>query len=456
MKHLYLLIVDHCKEIFSGLKGPNSFVRNVAYNLSGNTVVLGIGFLLTPIVARIYGPAAYGQFAVFTAIASLIQPISTFQLPAGYVSAKSNEQFSALVKISFATLFFVTLIVFLGAILHIKFGSVSQFPKKLALFLPLYIFFSGIFSISRGWNIKLEEFSRSALSKVIASITGKLTTLGYGWFIGQSAIGMITGNIIIYIIESVGYASNKMWRDIKLVFHTQISFKSIRRTFHDFIEYPKYVTTNALINNFSTQIPIYFIAAWYSTEKVGLFSLSLSLIIIPINLFGNSIGAVFLPKISSIIEDENLRNKAIFSLYKKLFYPGVIGLVLFAIILRIILPLLLGDSWEGIGHLSAVVAVSFAFSVVALPLSNTYRLIKYENINLIITILFLFFKISGMLIVSYIGDFRLTIFIYLLINLIHHGVKIIVLFKKLKITFNYVIRDLLIIVIFYITIYIIL
>ena len=62
-------------------------MQNVAFSLSGNAFVLGIGFVLTPIIARIYGPAAYGQFAIFTAVASLIQPISTFQLQAGYVAA---------------------------------------------------------------------------------------------------------------------------------------------------------------------------------------------------------------------------------------------------------------------------------------------------------------------------------------------------------------------------------
>jgi O-antigen/teichoic acid export membrane protein len=428
-------------------------LQNVTFSLSGNAIVLGIGFLLTPLIARVYGPTAYGQFAIFTAIASLIQPISTFQLPAGYVAAKDDEQFSAIIKISLTTLLLVTLFVFVGGIIYITFGPIQKFPSQLALALPLYLFFAGLFAVSRGWNIKLEEFKRSAQSKVVATLAGKSTTLGYGWFLGQSAMGMVTGSIVAFILESAGYVSKGMWRDIKQVFHTRTTFNFVWQTMHDFIEYPKYVTTNSIINNFSTQIPIYFIAAWYTTDKVGLFSLSLSLVIIPINLVGVSIGSVFLPKISAIIKEDVQRNSTIIDLYNKLFYPGLIALILLAISLSFVLPLILGSDWQGTGDLAALIASSYAMSIVALPLANTYRLINYERANLILTIIFLLLKVLVMSLALHYGNFKITIFSYLIINLLHHGFQLLVLFKKLRISFSFVIRDIIVLVFIYFLFY---
>lgn len=417
-------------------------MQNIAYSLSGNVFVLGIGFLLTPIIARIYGPSAYGQFAIFTAIASLIQPISTFQLQAGYVAAKNDEEFSSLIKISFLTLVATSLLVLLGSLIYISIGSIPKFSEQLALFLPLYIFFAGLFSIVRGWNIKLEEFKRSAQSKVIATLTGKSTTLGFGWIIAQSAMGMIYGSLVSFIIESVGYVSKKMRKSIKMVLRANLTIKSLKQAMKNFSGYPKYVTTNSIINNFSTQIPIYFIAAWYTTEKVGLFSLSLSLITIPINLIGTSIGAVFLPKISTIIYDSELRNKTIVTLYKKLFYPGLLGLILLALILKLALPVILGASWQGASQLSAFIALSFTFAIVSIPISVTYRLINFEQVNLSITIIFIFLKIAGLASGLIMGNFIYSIFGYFAASILHNAAQVFFLFKKLEIKTNFLLRDL--------------
>ncbi|MEN8251647.1 MAG: oligosaccharide flippase family protein, partial [Bacteroidota bacterium] len=416
---------DDIKKLF--VKG--SFIQNVGFSMGGNAIVLGIGFFLTPVIARIYGPQAYGQFAIFTAIISIIQPISTFQLQAGYVAAKNDAQFANLIKLSFIILLIVSALSLAGGLVYYSFGNISILPTQLALLIPLYIFFSGVFNIFRGWNIKLEEFKRSAQSKTVATLFGKSTTLGYGWFINQSAIGMIFGSIVTFIFESLGYISHNMFNSMSQVLKAKTSFSSLKLTLSDFINYPRYVTFNSVINNLSAQIPIYFIAAWYSTEKVGLFSLAISLLTIPVNLIGTSIGAVFLPKISSIIDDVEKRKAALLELYKKLFYPGLIGLIILAILLKFLLPAILGVKWDGASQLSAFVAISFAFTIVALPISVTYRLIHYEHTNLVLTIFFIIFKVVGLAIGLFYDNFILSVFGYFIATVLHHSSQIFLLFR---------------------------
>ena len=435
-------LITRIKDNIIRLSVRGSFTQNVAFSLSGNALVLGIGFLLTPLVARIYGPSAYGQFAIFTAIASLIQPVSTFQLQAGYVAAKNEEEFANLIKISFITLVVISLLVLIGSLIYISVGPIQQLSGHLALLLPVYIFFASVFAIISGWNIKLEEFKRSAQSKVIATLAGKSTTLGYGWLIAQSAMGMIFGSIATFILESVGYMSKGMRASISLVYRTKFSFSAFIQTINKFSSYPKYVTTNSIVNNFSTQIPIYFIAAWYTAGKVGLFSLALSLISIPINLIGTSIGAVFLPKISAIINNTTLRNETLVALYKKLFYPGLFGLFILALALNLALPIILGESWHGASQLSSFIALSFTFTIVSIPISVTYRLINFEQANLVITIVFIFLKIAGLASGLIMGNFIYSVFGYFAANILHNASQVFFLFKKLDIRTSFIIRDL--------------
>ncbi len=451
MKHLYSLIVDHFKEILSGLKKSNSFVRNVAYSLSGNTLVLGIGFLLTPVIARIYGPSAYGQFAIFTAISSLIQPLSTFQLPAGYVAAKNREEFFSLVRLSVFFLLSISTLSLVGILFYI---NMSNNPNsKLYLYIPIYVLFAGFYSIMRGWNIKLQEFKKSAKSKVFAALLGKSSTLSVGLFYTQSAFGLIIGSIVSFISESLGLISKKMLIEAKLILKQKIIFNVYKVTLFNFKQYPTYVTLNTVINNLSNQIPIYFIAAQFTNDNVGLFSLSLSLIQIPLNLMGTSIGAVFLPKISRIIDEKEKRNKTITDLYNKLFYPGIISLIVIAFVLRMFLTPILGMEWSGASYLSSFMAASFSFSIVALPISVVYRLINIEKTNLNLTLIFGALKVFGLVICGIIGNFNVTVFIYFFIMLLHNCVKIMVLYYKLNIKLLPIFRDLLLVIIIYVISY---
>jgi len=451
MKRLYLFFITHLKEVISGLKGERSFVRNVAYNLSGNTVVLIIGFLLTPVIAKIYGPEAYGDFAIFTAVCSLIIPFSTLQLQAGYVAAQSRLEFYTLVRISLTALIGISL---LSAFSILLYNSQAENKlENLYLYIPAYVFFSGLFIIFRGWNIKLQEFKKSAKARVFATIVGKSGTLSFGFFYTQDAIGIMFGSILAFISESMGLFSKRMILEAKMVLRQKISREYYKLTLLKFKQYPTYVAFNSIINSISTQLPVYFIATQFTKDDVGLFSLSLSLIQIPLNLMGTSIGAVFLPKIARVIDQVETRNKTIMGLYNKLFYFGVIGLLFLAVVLGLFLTLLLGSEWAGASYLSSFMAISFAFATVSIPLSVVFRLINFEKANLKLTLVFIVLKICGLVAGGMLNDFNFAIFIYFFITLIQNALQVILLFNKLGIKTWPIIRNLAIVIILYFSTY---
>ena len=410
-------------------------MQNVAVNLTGNSIVLVIGFLLTPIIARVYGPEAYGQFAIFTALASLIQPISTLQLQSGYVAAITKEKFAAVITISIIALVVTTLISVVSILVLTSYDHYFKLSTGAILIFPLYILLSGIFAIVRGWNIKLEEFKRSSKAKVGATLMGKTSTLGYGWFILPSEMGMILGSMVAFVAESVGYFSKKMRLELRMIMEQKLSIAFLKETIIEFKIYPKYVTTNSLVTNFSTQIPIYFLASWYTTDKVGLFSLALSLITIPVNLIGTSIGAVLLPKISSIIDDPTRRNDAIVRLYKKLMYPGVILMLTLSGVLYFALPIILGQDWQGTSQLASFIAIALTLSIVSIPITVCYRLIHYEKANLNITLVFIIFKVGGLGLGLLYNNFAISMLGYFIATMLQSSFQIIVLFKKLSIDY---------------------
>ena len=53
-------------------KSSHSFAENVLKLVTGSVFAQGIGLLASPIVARLFGPEAFGLAAIFSAIGSII------------------------------------------------------------------------------------------------------------------------------------------------------------------------------------------------------------------------------------------------------------------------------------------------------------------------------------------------------------------------------------------------
>ncbi len=434
---------------FEILQTRGSFGRNIAITFSGNTIVLFLGFILTPLMAKVYGPESYGQFAIFTSICSLIVPISTFQYPNGFVAVKNQIELYALIRISIFSVVCISVLSYTVLHIYLHFQNDTQTLDELVSFIPFYVLLSGLFIILRGINIKIQQFGPAARSKSIATIGGKATSIGIGTLISQSVLGLIFGNIVLIIIESVGLLSRKLR---SILFHSvtfKLNNKSYRDALTNFKEYPTFVTINSIIHSIGSQIPVYFIAFYFSDSAVGLFSLSLALILTPLNLLGNSIATVFLPKISKLRSNQEERNRVVLELYKKLFYPSLIILVLIAVTLGQIMVPILGKEWADAGILVSFVSVSFSFSLVSLPLEVTYRIIGLERDNFKLNLIFILIKIIGISIGLYFNDFYITVFGYFFAELLKNSSQILLLFKRLLISFEFIFRDLCVAAIIY-------
>lgn len=401
-----------------------SFVQNVAYSLSGNAVVLGIGFLLTPFIARIYGPATYGQFALFTAIAGFIQPFSTLQFPSGFVAMKEKNELTIILQITFLSLIVVTTMTML-TIVSLEFSGMSfSLSFQVLLLLPIYILFSGVFNIGRGLNINLEEFKRGASAKSIGTLMGKMSTIGFGLFITPNVIGMIFGGIVGFIGETFGFLSKGIRQQLKAVVQKVYPWKTYSKIFLKFTEYPIFVTTNTLVTSLGGQLPILVLSLYFQLSEIGIYSLSLTLVTIPINLIGISVGSVFLPKISDNLNDPVKAGSLIKSLYRNLYYPAMLGLLILAGLYYYLLPIILGNDWVETGRLASLITIGYSMQVMAIPLSVTYRLLKIERVNLMLAIYGLIGKVVALVVGIYFSDFYLAIALYILIGLIQNSIQV--------------------------------
>jgi len=405
-------------------------VQNVAFSLSGNAFVLGIGFILTPIIARIYGPDIYGKFALFAAIASFIQPISTLQYPSGFVAMNKHNDLSVVLQISLIALVSTTAITTLVVYILNLSETGYKLDYSALMLLPLYVLVAGLFNISRGLNVYLEEFKRSATSKSVATIVGKSSTIGLGLFIMPNISGMILGGIAAFLSETIGYFSRGFRSILNRAFSHFFSARTYYNIFKKYSEYPIFVTSNTLANSLSNNLPVFVLSLFFTTTDIGIYSLALNLVTIPINLIGTSVGSVFLPKISDNLKDLNKASQFIKTLYTNLYFAAAIGLLLLAVLYYYLLPIILGPEWCETSRLATVIIIGYNMQIVAIPLSVIYRLLKIERLNLALTIFAIIGRIIGLGVGIFLNDFYLAVALNIVVGLIHSALQVYMINRK--------------------------
>lgn len=437
-------LTQHLQDLKSGFVSKGTFTQNLALTFSGNVVAQVFGFLFTPFIAHIYGPEVYGLFALFMSITNNLSPLATLQFPAGYVVARNEDEFQNLLKLTFLSLIFFTgmtcLLTYLFSVELLTFFNAKTLIPY-AVFIPLYIFFIGFDFTLLGWNIRLKEFKRGAFGKVLAIAGSKGFTVGYGFFIAPVAPGMIVGNLLSYPFESLIKFSRSIRNDFHKVFQ-RVSLRELNITFQRFRAYPLFVTTGSIINNISNVLPIYYFSAAFTQSTVGYFALASSLVTMPVNIIVASSTTVFLQRAADVHLNAPDELKALtHRLYKRLFWPSFVALVIFALVSEWAFVLVFGETWRPAGVFASFLAITSVFSVPANPLSVLFRIVNRERTNFIINVSFTILKFAGLFWGIQQGEIIYSIIGFSLASMISYGIQLFCIFDIVKLNKTMLIRD---------------
>ncbi len=428
-------ITNPVNEFIQALRIEGSFSQNLAISFSGNAMAQVLGFAFTPFIARIYGPEAYGVFALYMAIVSNLSPLSTLQLPAAYVATETDEEFYGLIRVTLIALFgslicISTMLFFWGN----DFVEIFQLQeiRGYLFFIPVYLFFMGINSIFLGWSIRLKEFKLGAWAKMLSILSSKTTTLLWGMLLAPSAAGIIVGNLLIYPIDNFVKAFGAIKSDFKKVF-SAVSTQYILSLLKKFKGYPVYIMPGLMVSNLSALLPIYCFSIYFLPADVGFFAMAGTLVSTPLNIIITSSTSVFLQKAAETKQTNPDKLGAMsLSLYKRLFFVGVIPLSILAFISIWVFRFLLGSEWEMAGIFASFLAVSAIFSVPAQPLSVLFRLVHFERTNLLLNLGFVVLKFGALLIGVYYSNLMVAIIVYSFVTILSHVASLFFIFKILN------------------------
>src|SRR5688572_14178692 len=169
----------------------SDFIRNVSTLVAGTAIAQGINFAFNIYLTRIYSPADFGALSVFLSIAACILVFSCGRYDVAMVAAKTKEDAAKLFTLSFAFLFFLTLLL-LPLIASVYFFSIGIYKNSEAYnwlyYIPLFIFLVTGIQLFWMWNVRQKKFKNISFIRVIETVTLGLFSIGLKSFAGMGLL----------------------------------------------------------------------------------------------------------------------------------------------------------------------------------------------------------------------------------------------------------------------------
>lgn len=392
----------------------SEIIRNSSILLGGNSLGLAISLLVYPILTRNgYTDADFGVFSLFLSIVGLLTVLGTGRYEESLVVSKDETETSHLLGFmlkllsGFSFLLFIILLFFRDFCFSIfNIESIASYW----VFIPLTVFFSGLFHILSNLSVKKKQFKTIASSNLSMNVTSSFFKLGFGFLsvssglIYANLIGQITGCISFYKSKSsVVKALKGKWSEQK---EAGVRYKA----------YPTFNMARTFISYFSWNLPFLMLTGVFGESLLGLFSITFTVGFRPINLLVDSLFSAFFQKTASLVEEK----KHILPKLKQFWTKTVLILIPGCIIVYIISPMLFkfvfSEAFEQSGIYMRILLPWLFMTIITKPLGFIPLVFHKQGSSLWIEIIYLLFRLGAIYTGIYLNSFDLAIILYSLVG----------------------------------------
>lgn len=407
------------KNILHSLRSfkPGSFKYNFLVTSSSGAIGFLLQLIFTPIIARIYSPEDFGEFALYNLIITNLIILVGLSYNEAIVALKKTKEFSKVLQLYLVSAVLSLLVIFTILILTGQTLFESLFTQEVnwlwILFPALIINF--LCTAFQTINIRFKEFLRNAKASLAVSASSRIFTLTLG-LIQPSAFGLIVGILAAQFVSIFILPTKKMLLKVWALKPFSIDRTKFTAAFKKYSSYPFYLMPSHLIVQISNQIPVFFLSTYFAATYVGIFYFANSLLSIPMNIIGNAMRPVYFQRAAELKDDIQELGKLTQSLLNKFLLLGTPVLLVLFLFGSDLFLLVLGESWEKSGDVASVLGISYFYQLISSPFSNIRKVFRVEHQELSVQILFLVLRGSIFIFYYFDQSFDNTILVYSIIN----------------------------------------
>lgn len=366
--------------MFNKIRAQSEFRKNVLTLMTGTTIAQAIPVAISPILTRIYTPEDFGIFALYMGLVMILGSIVTGRYELAILIPKNNRDAKHIVLQTILLSFSLSLILFLFVLFFVNAIAQALGNEGIKLwlyFLPLNIFVISVINILYYWKNRTKEYRTLSNYQILQSLTQGTTNVSFGLvtkLMGGLVVGTIVGGII-----AAQYLIIKSYEDLR-----GFIFNKLRALvlFKKYSNFPKYMVPSGLLENLSSQLPIFLIGIFFGSNLVGFYALSQRVIRAPIMLMGSAIGNVFRQEASYNLTNYGNCRDVFLKTLKKLILIATIPFIVFYFISPDLFSLIFGSEWRVAGRYAQILTMLFYLQFVTSPLSSMFMIAEKQKMDL--------------------------------------------------------------------------
>jgi len=333
--------------------------------VSGTVFSQGLQAGASLLLARLYTPDEFGQYASILSIATVVGAIIAFSYPTAIALAENDREsrliawLSMTLAASAASL--VTVVLGAGVIVGVEaWGWRPDWQQ--VLFVPITALAIAVWGTLQFRQARLSAFHRVAMATSGGATAQVGLQIGLGW-LGWGAPGLSAGYLVGRLVN-LGILGRRahLGRPPRL--------SALRQTAARWSEMPRWQLPTTVMNLLGTSAITPWVAKQYGLDAAGSFAFALMMLSVPAALVGQAVGTILFPRLAAADRGAGIRPDAVESYVRRLFS---VAMPLFLPVLVLgpeLFSLVFGSDWSGAGQVAAILSPYLAVSLASSALSS--------------------------------------------------------------------------------------
>ncbi|MBO4806279.1 MAG: oligosaccharide flippase family protein [Paludibacteraceae bacterium] len=395
--------------------------KNVGKLLLGNTTATAIGFLVYPLLTRLYTSEDFGVYGIFTSICGVLTLLANAEYHNAIILPKEEKDSVACFHLSSISTIIICLIAFLGSVILFLFpeSELNKIGDTILLIAP-YVLICALWNSLNAWYTKISKFNKIATYQMTQAVSlasfKALFGLIKSMFNGM-AIATFIGQASALLLNLF---SSKKQNKVLL----EIDLERCKACARRYAKFPALTLPRSLVNYISGNLPFFLLPYFFTNDNIGYLNLALVLAFKPINILSGSLYQVFFQKSAQCVNE----SQPLMPFFKKFSLSTLSAIPILTLIYFItptLVQVILGEGWEPTAVIVRMMLPWLAASLFVAPICYFTDLFLRQRIGLLLETLHFFARLASLCYGIYRQDFTIAIGLYCLANalmiLIHYA-----------------------------------
>ena len=360
----------------------SGYWRDVAWQLSGNTLAQIVGIAGLPVLTRLYTPEDFAVQTLFLQVVTYGTALVTWryeyfvQLPKSDDDARALNRLVLMLGCCTLLAFTPLLWIFRGAFA----GALGNTD------VAAWLFLAPLTAVLVSWGVAAQsnaqrhgDFRTSGFSEMVGKLAYVATGI-LGAVLHPGAIGLVITTAAAAIGKSVFVS---LQRPISRSAPLRATAGNVRQVGRQYGRLATSTVVSHLLSTSSFAIPQVAMGHLYGGDALGQFALVMATIFLPAGLLGTAVGQVYYQRAAQ----QWAEGRPFFSLWRdmaqKLFLIGIPTYAAVALLSRFAYPFVFGDQWHQAGEFAMWMSMAALATFVSSPMDRTCLIVGAASYSVI-------------------------------------------------------------------------